>query len=74
MYDYWELKKMYEELKKENKMLQHSLWEEQELNEYLQDKIDKLNNYIEKMSYQAVVDNPKKDLTKILKKDNNYEN
>lgn len=68
MYDYWELKKMYEELKKENKMLQHSLWEEQELNEYLQDKIDKLNTYIEKMSYCDIVDNPKKELSRILEK------
>lgn len=31
-------------LQKENKKLKHSLWEEQELNEYLQDKLDHITN------------------------------
>lgn len=31
--------------------------------------IENLNNYIDKMSYASVVDNPKKDLQKILKKE-----
>lgn len=55
-------------LQKENEKLKHSLWEQQEKNEYLRDKIDKLNNYIEKMSYCEVVDNPKKELSRILEK------
>lgn len=32
--------------------------------------IENLNNYIDKMSYASVVDNPKEDLVKILKKEN----
>lgn len=31
--------------------------------------INNIHNYIEKMSYCEVVDNPKKDLTKILRKE-----
>ena len=31
--------------------------------------IEEVNNYIEKMSYASIVDNPKKDLQKILKKE-----
>ena len=31
--------------------------------------IENLNNYIDKMSYASVVDNPKEDLVKILKKE-----
>lgn len=31
--------------------------------------IESLNNYIDKMSYASVVDNPKEDLVKILKKE-----
>ena len=31
--------------------------------------IENLNNYIDKMSYERVIDNPKKDLQKILKKE-----
>lgn len=31
--------------------------------------IEEVNNYIEKMSYSSIVDNPKKDLQKILKKE-----
>ena len=31
--------------------------------------IENLNNYIDKISYASVVDNPKKDLQKILKKE-----
>lgn len=41
-----------------------------------EEEIERLNNiidnaikYAEKMSYQAIVDNPKKDLIKILKKE-----
>lgn len=34
----------------------------------LQNKIDNISNYIEKMSYCEIVDNPKKDLVKILKR------
>ena len=36
--------------------------------------IENLNNYIDKMSYASVVDNPKKDLQKILKKEIKNEN
>ena len=32
--------------------------------------INEINKYIDKMSYAPVVDNPKKDLVKILKKVN----
>lgn len=35
----------------------------------LQERVNKAIEYIEKMSYQSVVDNPKKDLLKILKKE-----
>lgn len=31
--------------------------------------IESLNNYIDKMSYASVVDNPREDLVKILKKE-----
>lgn len=30
--------------------------------------IEEVNNYVEKMSYASVIDNPKKDLSKILRK------
>lgn len=33
--------------------------------------IEEVNNYVEKMSYSSIVDNPKKDLQKILKKEKN---
>lgn len=32
--------------------------------------IEEVENYVEKMSYSSIVDNPKKDLQKILKKEN----
>lgn len=32
--------------------------------------LEEVNNYLEKMSYCSIVDNPKKDLQKILKKEN----
>ena len=31
--------------------------------------LEEVNNYIEKMSYSSIVDNPKEDLVKILKKE-----
>ena len=31
--------------------------------------IESLNNYIDKMSYASVIDNPKEDLVKILQKE-----
>lgn len=36
--------------------------------ERLESITNELNKYIEKMSYQDIVDNPKKDLQKILRK------
>lgn len=38
--------------------------------EELEEIIKQIEIYIEKMSYASVVDNPKKDLQKILKKEN----
>lgn len=38
--------------------------------QHLENKIKEIENYVEKMSYCEVVDNPKKDLIKILKKEN----
>lgn len=35
---------------------------------YLEQTINNIHNYIEKMSYCDIVDNPKKELTKILEK------
>ena len=37
---------------------------------YLEDKIKEIENYVNKMSYQEIVNNPKSDLIKILKKEN----
>ena len=37
--------------------------------ERLESTISQANKYIEKMSYSSIVDNPKKDLIKILKKE-----
>ena len=34
-----------------------------------EDIINKINNYVDKMSYASVIDNPREDLTKILKKE-----
>lgn len=36
--------------------------------EYLERIVKELQEYVEKMSYAPVVDNPKKDLAKILKR------
>lgn len=36
--------------------------------EYLERVVKELQDYIEKMSYASVIDNPKKDLVKILKR------
>lgn len=36
--------------------------------ERLESTINQVNKYVDKMSYEAVVDNPKKDLQKILRK------
>lgn len=38
--------------------------------EYLERVVKELQDYVEKMSYASVIDNPKKDLIKILKKEN----
>lgn len=38
--------------------------------EQLEEIIKEIEKYVEKMSYQSVVDNPKKDLIKILRKEN----
>lgn len=38
--------------------------------EELEEIIKEIEKYVEKMSYQTIVDNPKKDLIKILKKEN----
>ena len=37
-------------------------------NEELRETIEEVKKYIEKMSYADIVDNPKKDLQKILRK------
>ena len=31
--------------------------------------LEEINNYVDRLSYQDIVDNPKKDLVKILKKE-----
>lgn len=38
--------------------------------ERLESTLNQVDKYIEKMSYSSIVDNPKKDLQKILKKEN----
>ena len=38
--------------------------------ERLESTINQANKYVNKMSYEVIVDNPKKDLQKILKKEN----
>lgn len=38
--------------------------------ERLENTINQVNKYVDKMSYEIIVDNPKKDLQKILKKEN----
>ena len=38
--------------------------------EELEEIIKQIEIYVEKMSYSSIVDNPKKDLQKILKKEN----
>ena len=50
----YNLMKSYEELEQENKRLNAI--------------INNIHNYIEKMSYCDIVDNPKKDLSRILEK------
>lgn len=40
-----------------------------ETKEQLEEIIKEIEKYVEKMSYAPVVDNPKKDLVKILKRD-----
>ena len=40
--------------------------------EQLEEIIKEIEKYVEKMSYAPVVDNPKKDLIKILKKENKW--
>ena len=37
--------------------------------EYLESILKEIANYVDKMSYASVVDNPKKDLIKILRKE-----
>lgn len=37
--------------------------------ERLESTLNQVDKYIEKMSYSSIVDNPKKDLIKILKKE-----
>ena len=41
--------------------------------ERLENTLNQVDKYIEKMSYSSIVDNPKKDLQKILKKEKNNE-
>lgn len=41
--------------------------------ERLESTLNQVDKYIEKMSYSSIVDNPKKDLQKILKKEKNNE-
>ena len=68
---------MYEDkLKEQLKLIDADNRNLQIENKYLKDEVERLNtiinnihNYIDKMSYQAVIDNPKKDLTRILKKE-----
>lgn len=38
--------------------------------ERLESTINQVDKYVDKMSYEVIVDNPKKDLQKILKKEN----
>lgn len=58
-----------DEILKVEEMLGRIKYLEEE-NKRLKSKIKQIDNYIEKMSYCPVVDNPKKDLIKILKKEN----
>ena len=37
--------------------------------ERLESTMNQVNQYVDKMSYEVIVDNPKKDLIKILKKE-----
>ena len=72
------------EIEKENNVLQQSIGNKDKVInnllqrianleyevERLENAIDNANKYIDKMSYCNIVDNPKKDLQKILKKEN----
>lgn len=67
---------MYEDkLKEQLKLIDADNRNLQIENKYLKDEIERLNtiinnihNYIEKMSYCDIVDNPKKELSRILEK------
>ena len=67
---------MYEDkLKEQLKLIDADNRNLQIENKYLKDEVERLNtiianihNYIEKMSYCEVVDNPKKELSRILEK------
>lgn len=41
--------------------------------ERLESTLNQIDKYVNKMSYSSIVDNPKKDLQKILKKEKNNE-
>ena len=41
--------------------------------ERLENTVNQVDKYVNKMSYEVIVDNPKKDLQKILKKEKNNE-
>ena len=41
--------------------------------ERLENTVNQIDKYVNKMSYEIIVDNPKKDLQKILKKEKNNE-
>lgn len=56
-------------------MNKEDVLELEEKNKYLTQEVDRLNSivdsiekYVERMSFGAVIDNPKKDLQKILRK------
>ena len=50
--------------------MQETIDELRQENEELKTIINNIHNYIEKMSYCDIVDNPKKDLTRILEREN----
>ena len=62
----------YKELKHKINILKKELKQQCEIYSksiyYLEQTINNIHNYIEKMSYCEVVDNPKKELSRILEK------
>ena len=55
-------------LEQENKELKQQCETYSKIIYYLEQTLNNIHNYIEKMSYCEVVDNPKKELSRILEK------